>query len=237
MKVIINADDFGLTQGGNKAVIESYQNGILTSTTLMATALFTEEAIELAKENPGLGVGVHMVLTTQRPLLSTHKTLVDENGNFKLRMETIDESVDTEEVYQEWDAQIASIAKHLDITHLDSHHHAHLHPQLDGVVQRLSEKYKVPFRSSKTKLPSEVIVDGGFYKEGVTEEYILNLFNEKAHNIVDLMTHPAHVDDYLLSISSYATWREEELRILSDPALKQKAKDLGIELITYRDIA
>lgn len=236
MKVIVNADDFGLTKGGNDAIIKCYKEGILTSTTLMATTLFTEDAIQKAKENPGLGVGVHMVLTTQKPILDTHKNIVNEDGEFHWKMDTIDETIDLEEVYQEWDAQIASIVKHLDITHLDSHHHAHLHPQLDGVVQRLSEKYNVPYRSSKTKLPKEVFCDGGFYKDGVTKEYILNLFDKKEHEVVDIMTHPAYVDDYLLSISSYATWRKDELDILSDPELRVKADEMGIELISYRDL-
>lgn len=237
MKVIVNADDFGLTQGGNKAIIESYKNGILTSTTLMATTEFTQEAIELAKENPGLGVGVHMVLTTQKPMLEGHSNIADENGNFIWKINTIDESIDTDEVYREWDAQIASIAQHLDITHLDSHHHAHLHPALDGVVQKLSEKYKVPFRSNRTLLPYEVNCDAGFYKEKVTEDYILNLFENKEYEVVDLMTHPAYIDDYLKSISSYVDPRYDELKLLSDPKLKEKARDMGIELISYRDIA
>lgn len=237
MKIIINADDFGLSQGGNKAIIESYQKGILTSTTLMATTEYTQEAIQLAKENPGLGVGVHMVLTTQKAILNTHKNIADENGNFLWTIMSINDTIDKEEVYQEWDAQIASITKELDITHLDSHHHAHLHPALDGVVQRLSEKYNVPFRSTRTLLPKEVEVNSKFYKEGVSEEFILDLFEKKAYDVVDLMTHPAYVDDYLRSISSYCDERFTELQILSNPELKAKAESLGIELISYRDIA
>lgn len=237
MKVIVNADDFGLTQGGNKAIIESYQHGILTSTTLMATTKFTQEAIQLAKENPGLGVGVHMVLTTQGPLLDTHKNIANKDGKFCWTINSLDETIDKEEVYREWDAQIASIAKELDITHLDSHHHVHLHPALDGIVQRLSEKYKVPFRSERTLLPNEVEVNPKFYKQGVTEAFILELFEEKAYDVVDLMTHPAYVDEYLRSISSYTEERFTELQILSDPKLREKAESLGIELISYRDIA
>ena len=236
MKVIVNADDFGLTQGGNEAIVKCFKEGILTSTTLMATTLFTKDAIQKAKENPDLGVGVHMVLTTLKPILNTHTNIVDENGDFHWKMETIDETIDLDEVYREWDAQIASIAKHIDITHLDSHHHVHLNPYLDGVVQKLSEKYQVPYRSEKTSLPNEVFVDGGFYKDGATEEYLINLFENKEHEVVDIMTHPAYVDDYLMSISSYATWREDELKILSNPKLKQKAINMGIELISYREL-
>lgn len=237
MKVIVNADDFGLTHGGNLAIIESYKKGILTSTTLMSNTKFTQEAIALAKENPGLGVGVHMVLTTQKPLLDTHKNIVDAEGKFCWTINSLNETVDTEEVYNEWDAQIASIAKHLDITHLDSHHHVHMHPALDGVVQRLSEKYNVPYRSSRTLLPKEVCLNDTFYKDMVTEEFFLDLFEKKAYDVVDVMTHPAEVDPYLRSISSYTEPRQREFEILSDPQLKEKALAMGIEFITYRDIA
>lgn len=236
MKVIVNADDFGLTHGGNKAIIEAYQDGILTSTTLMANTKYTEEAIELAKENPGLGVGVHMVLTTQSPLLKSHKTLVKEDGSFKFRPDTIDESIDLDELYNEWDAQIASIVKHIPIDHLDSHHHVHLVPRLRPVAEKLAKKYNVPFRSDRTVLPNEVDCENHFYKAGVTKDYFVNLFEDKKYEAVDIMTHPAYVDDYLRSISSYAEWRMDELKIMTDPELKEIAKANGVEFIRYSDL-
>lgn len=57
-KLIINADDFGYGKGVNMGIIEAYQNGVLTSTTLMAGMPGFDQAVKLAKDNPGLGVGV-----------------------------------------------------------------------------------------------------------------------------------------------------------------------------------
>ncbi|CAM3584524.1 chitin disaccharide deacetylase [Erysipelothrix sp. HDW6B] len=236
MKVIINADDFGLTSGGNRAIIECHKNGVLTSTTLMATTKYTQEAIQLAKENPSLGVGVHMVLTTGRPILDSHKTLVDETGKFKYTINTIDDAIDHEELFAEWDAQIESIKQHLDITHLDSHHHVHMHPKINDVVVRLAKKHNVPYRSERLNLPTEVLVDGAFYKEGVSLDYFKELFESDKAACVDVMTHPAYVDDYLESISSYTSWRQVELEILTSQALKDLVNKHNIELITYRDI-
>ena len=61
-QLILNADDFGLTPGVNRGIIRAHQEGILTSTTLMATAPAFEDAVALARANPQLGVGCHLVL-------------------------------------------------------------------------------------------------------------------------------------------------------------------------------
>ena len=79
----MNADDFGLTAGVNRAIVELHQSGVLTSTTLMAKAAATEEAIDLARANPSLGMGCHIVLVDGEPVLPPRQipTLVDrEHG-------------------------------------------------------------------------------------------------------------------------------------------------------------
>ncbi len=65
----MNADDFGLTTGVNRAIVELHAAGVLTSTTLMAQAAATDEAIELARATPSLGVGCHVVLVDGEPVL------------------------------------------------------------------------------------------------------------------------------------------------------------------------
>ena len=75
----MNADDFGLTAGVNRAILELHAAGVLTSTTLMAQAAATEEAIALALAMPTLGVGCHVVLVDGEPVLPAHEipSLVD----------------------------------------------------------------------------------------------------------------------------------------------------------------
>jgi chitin disaccharide deacetylase len=82
MKLIVNSDDYGLTPGVNLGIIDALKRGILRSTTAMMNMPAIEMAADLAKENPELGVGIHLVLSAGKPLLNTHKTIVDENGNF-----------------------------------------------------------------------------------------------------------------------------------------------------------
>ena len=84
-KLIVNADDFGLSEAVNYGIISAYKNGIVRSTTIMAGMPAFDHAVELLKENKGLGCGVHMTLSLNKPVLNYHKTIVDENGNFYRR--------------------------------------------------------------------------------------------------------------------------------------------------------
>ena len=89
-RLILNADDFGLTAGVNRAVIELHRAGVLTSATLMARAAAAEEAIELARSTPTLGVGCHVVLVDGEPLRTVRElpSLVDRGtGRFMPTLE------------------------------------------------------------------------------------------------------------------------------------------------------
>ena len=88
VKVIVNSDDFGYSRGINFGIMDCYKRGVLTSGTLMTNMPGFEHAVELAKENPGFGVGIHMVLTAQGPVLDTHKIIADpETGMFRKQKE------------------------------------------------------------------------------------------------------------------------------------------------------
>ena len=143
--LIINADDFGVTAGVNRAVIECYDAGVLTSTTLLANGAAYDEAVELAHRTPGLGVGAHLNLTAGRPLLpaDTVPTLVDETGRFHTRGRLMRRAafgrVKPTEVAQELRAQIERLHDSgITITHLDSHQHVHSIPGIFPVVQTLA---------------------------------------------------------------------------------------------------
>lgn len=136
-RLIINADDFGLTRGVNRAIVELHQAGVLTSTTLMAKAAATEDAIELALATPSLGVGCHIVLVDGEPILPAAKipTLVDEKTGrfpaslsaFLIRLFT--GRVRAAEIEAEASAQMG-LLKHagLTLTHIDTHKHTHMFP-------------------------------------------------------------------------------------------------------------
>ncbi len=166
-KLIVNADDFGLHPEVNKAIIKGYQEGCLRSTSLMPTGVATEEACELARENPGLGVGIHLTLVAEKPLLPLEKvsTLVGADGKFyKDHVEFIKNfvtgKIDKAQLYAECEAQInKAMALGLNITHLDSHQHLHVLPGIAGMCMELAQKYGI----SKMRFPGEGYTFRGDY--------------------------------------------------------------------------
>lgn len=104
IKLIVNADDFGFSAGVNYGIIHSHLNGIVNSTTVMMNMPGTEHALALAQQHPCLRIGLHLVLTCGKPLLSGMRSLTDENGVFKSQSSLQDVSLD--ELEQEWSEQI-----------------------------------------------------------------------------------------------------------------------------------
>ncbi len=234
-KIIFNADDFALTSDITSAIIESHKNGVVMSTTVLGNAdsKLLEEASELSKQNPKLGVGAHLVLTTRKPILSTHTTLVDQAGFFNLSSNSLSSEISLEEVYEEWKAQLTRLKEYFDLTHIDSHHHVHLDPRINKIARRLGREFKLPLRSLRDNFPKEVKADLGFYKETVTLDYLINLMS-KQKGLVEVMVHPGYDSDvFLHEISSYTADREKELEILTSPELKDYIKENNIQLVNY----
>ena len=144
----MNADDFGLTAGVNRAVIELHRAGVLTSTTLMARAAAAGEAIEMARATPSLGVGCHIVLVDGEPLSVTDKipALVDRlTGRFHPTLgaflpRAIMGRIPAREIEAEAAAQIASLqSRGLRLTHIDTHKHTHMFPAVLRPVLRAAK--------------------------------------------------------------------------------------------------
>lgn len=237
-RIIFNADDFGLSSGVNRAIIESHKNGVVNSTSALGNCdeKLLIEAADLAKQNPQLGVGVHLVLTTRKPLIDTHKTLVDQQGFFNVNDAKLSENLDLDEVYEEWKAQILRLKSHFNLTHLDSHHHVHLDENLYKVIRRLSREFKLPIRSVRDNLPFEVKADLGFFGQEATVEYLKNRISQ-LYGLVEFMVHPGLKDDlFLQEISSYNEARAKELDILCSEELKSFLIENRIKNINYGQI-
>lgn len=151
-RLIINADDFGLTAGVNRVIAELHQGRMLTSTTLMARASATEEAIELARATPTLGVGCHVVLVDGEPVLSAEElpTLVDpRTGRFQPTLgaflsRLLAGRIHFSEIEAEAGAQIARLqAGGVALTHIDTHKHAHMFPQVLRPVLSAAQKAEI----------------------------------------------------------------------------------------------
>src|SRR5699024_7922272 len=161
--LIINADDFGYSTGINYGIIHAFQRGILSSTTMMANMPGFDEGVILAKENPELGIGVHLTLTCGRPLRKDVTTLTDESGNFHhLSFYEKKFEINTDELYQEWKDQIEKVMqKGIEPTHLDSHHHVNSLPIISEVFKQLAREYKLPVRNNFS-VPEDITTTNRF---------------------------------------------------------------------------
>ena len=151
-RVIINADDFGLCNGVNKAVAQANTDGVLTSATIMANMPAAHKAVKMAKKLPNLGIGVHLNLTEGRPLSKDTSIdwLLDADGQFacspaKLSLLSLAGHKIREAIRAELAAQIQWVIDNgLKPTHLDSHKHIHTFPQLFSIVCRLAGRFQIP---------------------------------------------------------------------------------------------
>ena len=150
-RLIVNADDFGLCEGVNRAVKQAHTEGILTSATIMAGMPAAAQAIESARQMPGLGVGVHLNLFDSTPISKEQrvKVLLNANGRFglslgKLAVTSIVSKTIRKAVETEWAAQIQWVIDNGIIpTHLDSHKHIHTCPAIWPVDVGLAERFGI----------------------------------------------------------------------------------------------
>ena len=239
-KLIINADDFGLSEGVNYGIISAYKSGVVRSTSTMANMPGFEHAMELLKENENFGCGVHMTLSCYKPVLSNLKTIVDENGYFIRRITNeVIENMDLDEVYEEFCAQIEKVRSKTDITHLDSHHHVHTLEKLRPVIERVLEKYDLPIRGGfeyDFNYSKIIPLIDTFYGDNVSEDYFVKKIDYlKSYEIADIMCHPAYIDDFLMKTTSYSMARINEHKILTSKDTKDFIQD-NFLLTNYREL-
>ncbi|TCI57366.1 carbohydrate deacetylase [Exiguobacterium sp. SH1S21] len=216
--VLINADDFGLTSGVNTGILDSHVNGIVNSATLIMNGYAVDEAVTLAKLHPGLRVGVHLALTWGRPLAKTSTPLTKEDGTFRYTNRFLTEAApDPELVYLEWKAQIEAFrATGLSLHHLDSHHHVHGWPAIQDVIVRLAEEYDTTFRALTTLDARRDLwvterFSDQFYGDGVSRATLDAI---QPGDSIEVMVHPADIDEILPSVTSYLVQRLLEKQLL-----------------------
>ncbi|MGH9754915.1 MAG: carbohydrate deacetylase [Blastocatellia bacterium] len=150
-KLIVNADDFGLTAGVNRAIIEGHTRGAITSATLMANMPAFDTAVRLAKDHPSLGVGLHFNITQGRPVADASRvgSLIDDRGEFwgtsaAILRRMLAGRLKIEEVVIELRAQIEkALNAGLRMTHVDSHKHTHALPQICGAIIATIKDYGI----------------------------------------------------------------------------------------------
>jgi len=150
-KLIINADDFGLSIGVNEGIAKAHTDGILTSASIMTNMLAAENAVDIAKALPGLGIGLHLNLTSGKPVCdkSIVKPLIDKDSRFcysvsKLCFLAIVSPAVRTAIRAEAQAQIDWLIKRsIHPTHIDSHGHIHTCPLIFSIVSQLARRFRI----------------------------------------------------------------------------------------------
>ena len=210
-RLIINSDDYGRTPEISRGIREAHLHGVVTSTTCMMNIPTTPADIAVAlRETPKLGLGVHLVLTAERPILSHEqvRTLTNEDGTF-LKLATLISKIgliEVNEVKAEWHAQIESFVRTAGRrpTHLDSHHHSsYFSPALFRAMLELAAEFNCAIRlpvvydsEEMAGLPSELI--------GPIKEYAPKLLRE---------FNPRRPDAFFASFYDESATREEITRL------------------------
>jgi hopanoid biosynthesis associated protein HpnK len=151
--VIINADDFGLHEAVNKAVIHAHRHGVVTSASIMACGTAFEDAVMRGRTCPDLGIGVHLTLVEERPVAPVDQvtTLVNKEG-FMPRSYTafarrwLSRQISLRDVVRELEAQVNRVLQAGIVpSHFDSHQHVHCLPGMWRTILNLARKYHVPY--------------------------------------------------------------------------------------------
>ncbi|MGA9174456.1 MAG: carbohydrate deacetylase [Thermoactinomyces sp.] len=252
--LIVNADDFGLSESVNRGIAEAHQNGIVTSTSLMANMPGFDHAVNLANELPHLGIGFHFNLTYGSPILPPEEipSLVDDQGNFrKISKETI-ETWKPEDIAKELAAQWQKVkASGIKITHLDSHHYIQITPSVQPLFLELARKENLPTRhtfslqamrlplvSKRSELaPShpattDVFIGDIYFEEDRLTRLLGHLGNLK-EELTEINCHPGYVDDDLKRLSDWTDYRVSELQTLTHPDVKKRVNELDIHLVHF----
>jgi predicted glycoside hydrolase/deacetylase ChbG (UPF0249 family) len=258
--LVVNADDFGFTRDVNQGIVEAHCRGILTATTLMATGEAFEHAVKLARENPSLDVGCHLVLVGAPPLPRTVLELTRALAAGRIK------------VFDELIAQVRRILNAgLRPTHLDTHKHTHLLPPVLDAVARISEEYKIPWVRRPFDFPvtpagvswakratsralgvvrrrfARVLARHGcrstdhFAGFQITGRYtasdLARLIRSLPEGSTEFMCHPGFCTDELRGARTrLKESREEELRALTSPEVRAAVEESGVKLVNYREL-
>ncbi|CUH93997.1 hypothetical protein P22_0059 [Propionispora sp. 2/2-37] len=166
-KIIVNADDFGLHEAINSAIIEGHLSGCVSSASIMPNGKAFLHAAHLCSQNRLLGVGVHLTLVGLEPLSEPEKvsSLVDDQGLFyksyiHFLLRYVQGKIRQEEIKREMALQIEQvIAAGIPVTHLDSHQHLHIIPGIFEVVVELAKCYHI----GAVRIPDESYFFTGGY--------------------------------------------------------------------------
>jgi predicted glycoside hydrolase/deacetylase ChbG (UPF0249 family) len=255
--LLVRGDDIGSSHSANMACIESYKNGIMQSVELMVPGPWFPEAVRLLNENPGLDVGVHLVITSEwndikwRPLTCC-PSLVDKDGyffptiwqreNFPEGTSLNGASWKIEEIEQEFRAQIETAKRHVpQITHLNCHMGCEgCAPEIAALVRALAIEYNLNINISD--LGYKYI--GFWTKADSTPEQRINATISTLKNLKSgkfmFIDHPGQDTPEMRAIwhkgyENVAADRDAVTKVFTSQKVKDVVKLLNIKLVSYKE--
>lgn len=193
-QLIITSDDFGLSPGVNAAVETAWQNGILTNASIMPGGAAFDQAVKIAKRNPGLQVGLHLTLVQGNSVLPHEKIpgLVNESGAFRNNPVAagmsyfFDKSI-YKQLKNEIEAQIRKVTDSgIQLSHLDGHLNIHMHPTVFAFLAELMPAYGIKsFRLSQERLRHNLQFDQGRKTGKIVERIIFGSLANHARPQLD----------------------------------------------------
>lgn len=234
MKVLIpNADDFGFTRDVNEGIVQAHRQGILTATTLMATGPAFEHAVELARQNPRLDVGVHLVLVDSAGFPPTLPGLILSLGKIQ--------------IYDQLMRQVRRVVDAgIQPTHLDTHKHTHLLPQVFNAVVRIAQEFHIPWVRRRFG-PVRFLPTRGcrttdhFTGFSMTGRYgapeLARLIRHLPEGSTEFMCHPGFCTAELRATRTrLKESRHRELDALTSPEVRAALEESDVKLARYRDL-
>lgn len=229
-KLIVNADDFGQSPGINWGIIKTFEEGIVTSASLMVRYPAAKEAAAYARKKPALGVGLHVDLGEW-----TYR-----NGEWIALYEVVsadDEKAVEKEVARQLDAFFETMGR--TPTHIDSHQHVHQLQNLKPVFVGMAKRLNVPLRGCSENVTYcgdfyGQCFDGSSYHEAISVEGIKKIFSNLRHGITEMACHPGLDMDVQ---TMYSAERETEVNSLCHPRVKETAAAENVVFCSFEGLS
>lgn len=252
VRLLINADDLGLTSGVNQGIVDAVVDGVVTSATAMACVGAGEAGVRLGLARFGQRIGVHLQLTGGAPCLPPEQipTLVGPDGRFRRQPQQL-AGLCAEQIALEWQAQIARLAAWgVTPTHLDTHHHVHRRREVLPVFIALARRLGLPTRGGDSATTAQLRRAGVVCPDALIMLSSLPTLSVAAvlgrvrlalrlagpDSVVELGCHPGHCDAALAEVSTYSARRQHELRLLTSPDLRAALTQQGLHWGGHADL-
>ena len=220
-RLIVNADDFGASASINAAVVQAHERGILTTASLMVNGGAFEEAVQLARRHPKLGVGLHLTLCRGRSSLRHTQipALVDGKGDFsnspvRAGMRYFFSTAARRQLRDEIEAQFQKFAATgLTMDHLNGHLHFHLHPSVFAILEEKIVKWNVrAVRLTHDPAVIDLPLGSGRWGYRLSHVFIFGILSRRARPFLRL--HKVAHSDYVFGLLEHSLISEKYIQRL-----------------------